>query len=104
MCALLDHRRSHRLSVRGDLALLVFATRGQQLRVQLREIPRLGHRHPVVPAKIAGLIFNSALLVWFLRRAEFALKSPVRAEGDEARGLLPAMTPQDLLHRTFQIV
>jgi hypothetical protein len=61
MCALLDHRRSHRLSVPGDLALLVFATRGQQLRVQLREIPRLGHRHPVVPAKIAGLIFDSAL-------------------------------------------
>ena len=74
MRALLDHRRSHRLSVPGDLTLLVFATRGQQLRVQLREIPRLGHRHPVVAAKIASLTFDSAFLVWFLRRAKVALR------------------------------
>ena len=90
MRALLDHRRSHRLSVPGDLAPFILATGGQQLRVELREVPRLRHRHPVVAPEVAGLAFDAALFVRFVRRAELALEAPVRAEGDEARGLLAA--------------
>jgi hypothetical protein len=39
-----------------------------------------------------------------LGRAELALEAPVRAELDEARGLLAAEPTQDLLHRSFQVV
>jgi hypothetical protein len=60
MRALLDHRRPHYLAAPGYPTLLVFAASRQQLCVQLREIPRLRHRHPVVAAKVASLTFDAA--------------------------------------------
>ena len=65
-----------------------------------------GHRqrHQVVPPEVSALLFHAALLIAAPGRAELALESAVRAEGDESLCLLPLMAAQNLLHRALQIV
>jgi len=58
----------------------------------------------VIVPEVAGLALDPTLLVRFSRCAEIALKAPVRAEGDEVRGLLAAPTAQDLFNRALQVV
>src|SRR5207249_5216004 len=58
----------------------------------------------MVAPKVTVLHFDAAFLVPFARRAEFRLKAPVRAKGNEALRLLPLLPTQHLLHRTAQIV
>src|ERR1700677_3103113 len=58
----------------------------------------------MITPEVTGLTFNPAFLVRFRRRAEVAREAPVRAEGDEARGLLAPMPAQNLLHRALQVV
>ena len=67
MRPLFDHRRSHRLTVSGDLAPFIFAASGQELGVEVGEVPRLRHRHPVVAPEVARLTLDAALLVGFVR-------------------------------------
>jgi hypothetical protein len=88
----------------GDLAPLVISAAGQQLRVELLEVPRLRDRHPAIAPEVAGLALDPALLVRFRRRAKVALEVPVRAERDEARGLFALLAAQDLLYCTLQVV
>ena len=58
----------------------------------------------MIAAKVAVLDFDPAFLVPGARRAELRLKSPVRAERNEALGLLALIATQHFLHRTAQIV
>src|ERR1043165_1352541 len=58
----------------------------------------------MIPAEIPTFFFYAALLIVAPRSAELALEPAVRSEGDETLRLLPLMSPQNLLHRTFQIV
>ncbi|HEU0176690.1 MAG TPA: hypothetical protein VFV58_20680 [Blastocatellia bacterium] len=48
----------------------------------------LWHGHKMIAAKESCLPFNAALLTPFARRAKRGLELPMRAEGDEAIGLL----------------
>src|SRR5215469_2589681 len=104
MGALLDHQRPHRLAAPDNRAPFIFAAGGEQLRVKLGEVPRFRDRHPVITPEVADLAFDAAFFVRLVRRAELTAEAPVRAEGDEARGLLPLIAAQDLLHRRFQVV
>src|SRR5947199_2456321 len=65
-----------------------------------------GHRqrHQIVPAEMPALLFHAALLIAAPGRAELALESAMRAEGDESLRLFSLVTAQNLLHRTLQIV
>src|SRR5208282_6393905 len=104
MRAFLDHQRSDLLLASGDLALFVGAAAGEQLRVELLQVSCLWQRHPVIAPEVAGFALNPAFFVRFPRIAKVTREPPVRAEGDEARGLLAPMALQNLLHRTLQVV
>src|SRR6202453_400621 len=104
MCAFRDHRRADALGMSGDLTPLVFMTGGQQLGVEIIKIPCVWQRHPVIAPEVAGFALNPTFFVRFPRVAKIAREAPVRAEGDEARGLLAPMALQNLLHRTLQVV
>jgi hypothetical protein len=58
----------------------------------------------MIPSKISGFSFDTTLLMTFARRAELAVEAPVRSEGYEARGLLPLVSSQDLLHCRPQVL
>jgi hypothetical protein len=58
----------------------------------------------VVASKVSALAFDAALLVAAGRVTELALVAPVRTESDEAAGLFPPMSTQDLLHRARQVI
>jgi len=58
----------------------------------------------VIVPEVAGLALDPTLLVRFSRRAKLALEAPVRAKGDEARGLFALLAAQDLLYCTLQVV
>src|ERR1700752_2796253 len=88
----------------GDLTPLVFVTGGQQLSVELVEVPRVRQRHPVIAPEVAGLALDPTLLVRFCRGTKIALEAPVRAKRDEPRRLLPPMGGQHVLHRTLKVV
>src|SRR5690349_13880227 len=88
----------------GDLAALVISAAGQQLCVKVVEVPRLRNRHPMIAPKVAGIALDPTLLVRFCRRAKVAFEPPVRAEGNEARGLFALLAAQDLLYCTLQVV
>jgi hypothetical protein len=45
----------------GDVTPLAISAAGQQLGVELVEVPRLRNRHPVIAPEVAGLAFDSAL-------------------------------------------
>ena len=62
------------------------------------------HRHPVITPKVARLPLYTTLLVSFSRRAELAVKAPMRTECNEPRRLFPSLTAQYLLHSRRQIV
>jgi len=68
------NRRAHGLGVAADLAPLIFAACGQQLCVELIEVPRLRERHPVIASEVAGLTLNPALLVRLRRGAKVTLE------------------------------
>ena len=99
-----EHRRADRLRASSQDAALIFAATPLQICVQLIQIAGFRQRHPVVATEVAAFAFDAALLVAAGRVAELALKPPVRSEGDEAARLLTAMSAQDLLHRTLQVV
>jgi len=45
----------------AELTAFLFATGGQQLRVEFFEITRLGHGCPVVTPEVSGLTLDAAL-------------------------------------------
>src|SRR6202012_331133 len=96
MRAFFDHRRADGLGMSGDLTPLVFMTGGQQLGVEIIKIPCVWQRYPVIAPEVAGFAFNPAFFVRFPRVAKVTREAPVRAEGDEARGLLAPMALQNL--------
>ena len=104
MLALDHHARSHRLLASGDQPLFVLLASRQELPVQVREIRRFRHRHPVIAPEVSSFSFDAALLVRLGRRAKLRLESPVRTEGNEASRLFPPMSAQNLLHRRGQVV
>src|SRR5215470_3929218 len=77
LCPLRDHRCADGLLMAGDLAPRAISAAGQQLRVELVEVPRLRNRHPVIAPKVAGLALYPAFLVRFGRRAKVTLEAPV---------------------------
>src|SRR6266705_4433747 len=99
-----DHPRADRLrSTLNDAALVFLRTRRQQ-QVQLLQIPHLLHRYQMVPPELAPFAFYATLFMPFAWRAKLRLESPVRAESNEPRRLLPLMTPQDFLYGALQVV
>src|SRR6201984_1191643 len=54
--------------------------------------------------EVAGLAFDAAFFMRLVRRAELTAEAPVRAEGDEARGLLAPIAAQNLFYRRLQVV
>src|SRR5579859_3207890 len=96
----LDRRRlTHRLLASVDAARLVFATPGQQHRVQGLQVARRRHRDEVISPKVADFSFDAPLFMPLARRTEARFEIPVGTERHEARRLLAAKTTQDLLHR-----
>src|SRR5689334_22080779 len=66
-------------------------------------------QQPPAPApsdscEIAGFSFHAALLMSFGRCAELAVEAPMRPKCDELGCLFPALTAQDFLHRSLQVV
>src|ERR1035437_1247144 len=95
---------SHTLLSPCDGPPLIFATTGDELPVQVGDVESLGHRHPVIPAKVANFPFHAPLLVAFARCAELTLVSPMGTEGDEPRRLFPPLPAQNLLYGRTEIV
>src|SRR5438445_12234640 len=58
----------------------------------------------MIPAKVPAFSFHPTLLVAFPRRTEFRLKTPMRSEGHETRGLLSLVPAQNLFHRQGEVV
>ncbi len=58
----------------------------------------------MVAPEVAALALNATLFMTLARRAELGRKPPVRAERHETHRLLPPVAPQDLAHRTRQVV
>src|SRR5450759_1992282 len=104
MLLLDQQRRADALVSPGNATLLVATAAVEQLTIQFFEISGLRHRHPVVPAEIAGFSLHATLLMPFARRAELAVEAPMRPECDEPRRLFPTLTAQNLLYRSFQVV
>ena len=104
MLAFGQHRRADRQAAASDQALLFLVHAGRQKPVQLFQVAHLRHGHQIVPPKLATFAFDAALFMAFAGRAELRLKSPVRAEGDEPRGLFALTAAQDLLHRGAQVI
>src|ERR1019366_8791430 len=98
------HSCANRLGPLADQTLLIVPGSFQQEEVQGLPTGHLRDGHHVVPAKVSAFSFHAALLVAFSRCAELRLKTPMRSEGDESRRLLPLVAPQNLLHRTLQVV
>src|SRR5579863_1505091 len=67
MRAFFDHQRAHRPALPSDLTSFVGAAGGQQLCVEIFEIARFRHRHPVVAPEVAGLALDAALFVRLVR-------------------------------------
>src|SRR5262249_36874077 len=88
----------------ADYAREIFPATFQQRFIQRRERRCLWHGHKMIAAKEAGFAFNTALLVPFTRRAKRGVILPMRAEGDEAVGLLASPTAKNFLYRARQIV
>src|SRR5882724_11114648 len=99
-----DHGRADRLRTTLDDAALVFVRTRRYQQVQLLQVPDLRHWYEMVPPELAPFAFHTALLVPFTRRAELGFESPVRAESNEPRRLLPLMTTQNFLHGALQVV
>src|SRR5882724_7821169 len=58
----------------------------------------------MVPAKVADLAFDAAFLMAFARIAKLTRESPVRAKSDEPLRFLAAVSAEDLLYGSLQIV
>src|SRR5436309_924671 len=91
--------RPHTLLPPCDRTPLIFTAVGNELPVQVGEVESLGHRNPVIPAKVAHLSLNTALFVSYPWRAELTLVSPMGAEGDEPGRLFSPVPFHNLLYR-----
>src|SRR6476469_1109210 len=89
---------SHSLLPAGDRPPFIFAATGYELPVQIGDVQSLGHRHPVIPAKVANLPLHATLLMPFARRAELTLVPPMGTESDEPRRLFSPLTSQNLFY------
>src|SRR5689334_5852476 len=58
----------------------------------------------MVPPVKSVLRFHATFFVSFSRCAKRRRETPVRPERDEALGLFPLVAPENLLHRTLEIV
>jgi FtsX-like permease family len=58
----------------------------------------------VVPSEISGFAFHTAFFMAFTRCAKLGLKFTVRPKRNEPRGFFSAISTQDLLDRTCQVV
>src|SRR6476660_951350 len=102
---LLDQQsRTDALVSRGNATLLIATAVVKQPTIQFRQIDHLRHRHPVIPAEVAGFSFHATLLMPFSRCAELAVEAPMRPECDEPRRFFPALTAHNLLYRGFEVV
>jgi hypothetical protein len=63
MRAFFYHQGSHRPALPGNLTPFFLVADGEQVRVQIIEIARLGQGYPVIAPEVAGLAFDPALLV-----------------------------------------
>src|SRR5712691_10200187 len=104
MSALDQQGGSDTLDPPTDRARFVLPTPCQQLRVELREIGRLRHRHKVVPAKGPHLVLHPAFLVPFARRTKLGLEPPMRPKRVEAGRLLAPKAPDNALDGRFEVV
>src|SRR5215212_11131134 len=104
MLLLDQQRRADVLVSPGNATLLVATAVVKQPTIQSRQIDSLWHRHPVIPAEVAGFSFHASLFMPFRRCAELAVEAPMRPECDEPRRFFPALAAQNLLYRGFQIV
>src|ERR1039458_801995 len=95
---------SHTMLPPRDRPPLIFAATGYELPVQIGDVESLGHRHPVIPAKVTDLPLHTALLVAFARRAELTLVSPMGTEGDKTRRLFSPLSSQNLLYCRAEVV
>jgi hypothetical protein len=57
--------------------MLILLASDQKLPVEIRDILRFRHRHPVITPKVSGFSFNAALLVRLGRRAKLRFEAPV---------------------------
>src|SRR6266851_5101113 len=58
----------------------------------------------MVAAKITTFALHATLLMAFSWRTKLRRKTPVRPEGNESRGLFALISPQNLLHRTLEVI
>src|SRR5450755_2668493 len=104
MLPLHDQPSSHTLLPPRDRPPLIFAATGYELPVQIGDVESLGHRHPVIPPKVANLPLHATLLVPFARRTELTLVPPMGTEGDEPRRLFSPLPSQNLLYCRTEVV
>src|SRR5262249_48451330 len=95
---------ANRLFPPGDHPAFIFSTCVQQLPVQIGDIHRLWHRHPVIPPEIASLSFNPTLLMGLGWVAKVRLEAPVGSQRYEACCLFSTRATENLFHRRRQIV
>jgi hypothetical protein len=104
MFPLQGHRRSYvERPLAHDPVLIPLGGFPQQF-VQMLKIARHRDRHQMIPPEESAFSFHPAFLIAPRPIAELGLVTPVRAEGDEPRRLLPLRSPQDSLHRRLQVV
>src|SRR6185437_1646121 len=104
MFAFRMHPCANRLGPLPDHPLLVLLRGFLQQNIQLFPTRYLRHRHQVVATKITTFTLHTTLLVSFSWRTKLRRKTPVRPEGNESRGLLALISPQNLLHRTLEVI
>ena len=99
-----QHRRADALLAPRDGARLIRLAGGQELRIQLLQVARLRHRHPVVPPEPPDLALHPALLVR-LRPGVQNSDANRQCERNATNRAVSSRRPaQDPLHRRRQIV
>jgi len=98
------HPCANRLGPLADHPLLILLRGFPQQNIQFFPTRYLRHRHQMVAAKITTFALHATLLVAFPWRTKLRRKTPVRPEGHESRGLFALISPQNLLHRTLQVI
>src|SRR5271157_6476680 len=104
MFPLQGHRRSYVERARAHHPVLILLGGLPQQFVKMFKIARYRDRHQMVPPEESAFSFHAAFLIAPRPIAELGLVTPVRAESDEPRRLLPLRSPQDSLHRRLQVV
>src|SRR5437879_3826916 len=99
-----NHSCADGLRALPDDPLFILARAFPQPSVEFFPTAQLRYRHQMIPAKVPAFSFHPTLLVAFPRRTEFRLKTPMRSEGHETRGLLSLVPAQNLFHRQGEVV